>query len=64
MRNRVLVLGLLGPLALIGGCASWFTGCSTCTEAPAGGAAKPTDLAKAQDAAQTKQVTLSVPGMT
>jgi len=64
MLQRVLVFGLLGPLALIGGCASGLTGGSNSSDAPAASANQPTEQSKADKAAQSKQVTLSVSGMT
>jgi hypothetical protein len=64
MLQRVLVVGLLGPLALIGGCASGLTGHSNTADAPAASATQPTEQTKVDHVAQTKQVTLSVSGMT
>jgi hypothetical protein len=53
MFRHVLVFGLVGPLALIGGCASGLTGGPGDSDAPA-----------TTNTSQTKQVTLAVSGMT
>ena len=53
MIRRVLVFGFLGPLALIGGCSSGQSGDSNSKGTPAASATQP-----------TKQLTLSVSGMT
>jgi hypothetical protein len=64
MLQRVLVIGLLGPLAVIGGCSSAIPGGFNSSDAPEASATQPTEQTKADKAAQTKQVTLSVGGMT
>jgi hypothetical protein len=64
MVQRVLVFGLLGPLALIGGCASGLPGGSHSAATPAASTTQPTEQTQADKAAPTKQVTLSVSGMT
>jgi hypothetical protein len=56
MIRCVLVFSFLGPLALIGGCSSGQSGDSNSKATPAASATQPT--------APTKQVTLSVSGMT
>jgi hypothetical protein len=59
MLQRVLVLGLLGPLALAGtACAGWPPGDSPPADASA------TAPRPAPAAERTKQVTLAVRGMT
>jgi hypothetical protein len=64
MLKRVLVLGMIAQLALVGGCASGLTGGGNSANAPATSAARPTEQTAADKAAETKQVTLSVSGMT
>lgn len=64
MLQRILVFGLLGPLALIGSCASEQPAGSNSSATPAAGTTQATDQTKADKAAPTKQVTLSVSGMT
>jgi hypothetical protein len=64
MLRRVLVLGLVGALALIGGCASGLTESSKSANAPATSVARLTEPTTADKAVPTKQVTLSVSGMT
>lgn len=65
MFRCVLVFGLLGPVALIGGCASGPTGDSSASDTPAASStSQPTERTEAGKAPQTKQVTLSVSGMT
>jgi hypothetical protein len=63
MLQRVLVLGLFGPFALIGGCTSE----QSASNFSAGRAAKTTPATEQMGSdknVQTKQITLSVPGMT
>jgi hypothetical protein len=57
MLQRVLVFGLLAPLALIGGCGSGLTGGSNSSKAPAASATGPTEQTKADKAELAKQVT-------
>jgi hypothetical protein len=64
MLQRILVFGLLGPLALISGCATGLTGGSQSADAPSARATPRTESGAADRAAQTKEVTLSVSGMT
>jgi hypothetical protein len=65
MLRRVLVFGLLGPLALIGGCASGLPGGPNASDPPAAtSASPPAGQAKGDKPPQTRQVTLSVSGMT
>jgi hypothetical protein len=64
MLQRVLVIGLLGPLSLTGGCSSGITGGFNSSDAPGASASQPTEPTAADKAAQTKQITLSVSGMT
>jgi hypothetical protein len=51
-------------LGLIGGCASGLTGSGNSANAPATSVAQASEQGVADQAAQTKQVTLSVSGMT
>jgi hypothetical protein len=62
--RRAFVFGLLGPPVLLAGCASGLTSGSNSSDAPAASATQLTEQTKADKAAQTKQVTLSVSGMT
>ena len=64
MQKRVLVLGLMAQLGLIGGCSSGLTGDGNTANAPATSVAQATEQTVADKAAQTKQITLSVSGMT
>jgi hypothetical protein len=65
--QRILVLGMLGVLGLIGGCSSWPS--STLDTTRVTGTAEKrsqasTGLASAVKAEKTKQVTIAVRGMT
>ena len=64
MLKRVLVLGMIAQLALVGGCASGLTGGGNSANAPATSAARPTEQSVADKEVQTKQVTMAVSGMT
>jgi hypothetical protein len=65
MLQRVLVFGLLGPLALMAGCAPGLpSGPSASGPAAAPSAPAPAGQAKGENDPQTEQVTLAVSGMT
>jgi len=61
MRQRLVVLGLLGALGLVAGCASDLTGSA---KTPTPGATELGQLGTADPAAPTKPVTLAVSRMT
>jgi len=63
MLRRVLVLGLLGPFALMSGCSSVQPGGPTPLDAPGAGASLTLGQTATDKTAMSKRVTLSVSGM-
>jgi hypothetical protein len=64
MLQRVLAFGLLGPLVLIGGCTFEQSASNFSAAGAAAKVAPPTEQKAAHNSVLTKDVNLSVPGMT